>query len=298
MRGGPATGAAADAATVARVVAAAGSSFRLGMRILPARRRAAIRAVYAFCRIADDIADGDDPAAPDRVARLAALLRWEEEVLRAYDGRPRTAVGAELSRAVDRFDLPLGEFLLVLDGMRMDVAGLVAPSSERLAAYVRRVAGAVGILSMHCFGAWRGAASERFALSLATGLQLTNILRDVQADARIGRLYLPRDVLAVAGVPGAPHLAAGHARLPRARALLGARARAAFAAAAVEVSAHSRARLLPALLMMGPYEGLLARMEADWTRPAPRRSAVAVLTARAAWWWRARVWPGWSRRNG
>jgi phytoene synthase len=255
------------------------------MRILPGHRRAAINAVYAFCRIVDDIVDGDDPEAPDAKTRQFALLRWEEEVVRAYGGFPRTAVGAELARAIDRFELPLAEFLLVLDGMRMDLTGVVAPSPERLAAYIRRVAGAVGILSMHCFGAWRGAVSERFALNLATGLQLTNILRDVQADARLERLYLPRDVLAATGVPTVPHLATNHARLPQARALLGARARTAFAEAALEVSSHSRARILPALMMMGPYEGLLSQMENDWTRSAPRRSTVAKLldgTRRAA----------------
>lgn len=285
MRGGPATGSQSDAAEVQRIVAASGSSFKLGMRILPAQRRAAIYAVYALCRIVDDIADGDAPEATDASAQHAELSRWEDEILRAYNGCPNTAVGAELARGVDRFDLPKAEFMLLLDGMRMDLTGIVAPSSERLAAYIRRVAGSVGILSMHCFGAWRGAVSERFALNLATGLQLTNILRDVEADARLGRLYLPRDVLAGAGLPMWPHLTVGHARLPLARALLGARARAAFAAAAGEVSAHSRARILPALMMMGPYEGLLARMEADWTRPAPRRSVLAKIldgTRRAA----------------
>ena len=283
--GGLASSVRSDAAEVRRIVAASGSSFAHGMRILPARRRAAVHAVYAFCRIVDDIADGDAPEATDAASRAAALDAWEEEVMRAYGDRPRTAVGAEIARAVDRFDLPMAEFLLVLDGMRMDADCIVAPSPERLAAYVRRVSGAVSILAMHCFGAWRGAASERFSLSLATALQLTNILRDVQTDAELGRLYLPSDVLAAAGVPAEPALAARHPALPQARALLGAQAQTYFAAAAVEVSAHSRARLLPALLMMGPYERLLARMAADWSRPPPRRSAFGKLldgTRRAA----------------
>jgi len=285
LRGGLATDARSDAAAVRRIVSGAGSTFEIGMRILPAHRRAAIHAVYAFCRIADDIADGDDPEALDAAARLAALDAWEEEVVRAHGGLPRTAIGAELARGMDRFDLPVAEFLLMLDGMRMDVDGIVAPSSERLEAYVRRVAGAVGILAMHCFGAWQGAPSERFALNLAMGLQLTNILRDVEADARLGRLYLPCDLLAAAGVPPVPVAAVGHDRLPLARAMLGARARAAYAEAVLEVPAHGRARLLPALLMMGPYEGLLSRMEADWTRPAPRRSMLGKIldgTRRAA----------------
>ena len=197
--------------------------------------------------------------------------------MRAFDGLPRTAVGAELARAVDRHDLPQAEFLLVLDGMRMDAVPMIAPSTERLLAYIRRVAGAVGLLSMRCFGAWRGAPSERFALGLARGLQLTNILRDVEEDAARGRLYLPEHVLRATGLPRDPAVVAAHPDLPRARAMLGAEARAAFAEAAIEIPAHSRARLLPALLMMGPYERLLARMEADWTRRPADRSRLGKL---------------------
>ncbi len=277
MRGGRAASETENAEAVRRIVASAGSSFALGMRALPQRRRTAIHAVYAFCRIVDDIADGDDPEAPDAAARSAALDAWEEEILRAFGGDPRTAVGAELARAARRFDLPMAELLLVLDGMRMDAKRIVAPSSEQLAAYVRRVSGAVGILAMHCFGAWRGPPSERFALNLATGLQLTNILRDVEDDAALGRLYLPRDVLAEAGVPADPQRAVRHPGLPRARAILGDRARAAFASATAEVPAHSRSRLLPALLMMGPYESMLERMARDWARPAPARSVPGKL---------------------
>ncbi len=262
----------ADAAAVRRIVAAASSSFATGMRVLPRRRREAIRAIYAFCRIVDDIADGDAPGARDPAARPAMLAAWEEEVLRARSGAPRTAVGAEIARAMGRYDLPLGEFLLVLDGMRMDSGGIVAPSSERLTAYVRRVSGAVGMLSMRCFGAWRGEASERFTTNLALALQLTNILRDVEEDAALGRLYLPAHVLRAAGVPEEPLAAAAHPNLPAARAALGREARTAFALAAIEIPAHDRLRLLPALLMMGPYERLLARMEADWSCPPARRS--------------------------
>ncbi len=277
MLGPPATIARADAAAVRRIVAASGTSFAIGMNVLPRPRRHSIRAVYAFCRLIDDIADGDAPGSADATLRDAGLAAWEEEVVRAHDGLPRTAVGAELARAIGRHDLPLAEFLLVVDGMRMDAERIVAPSAERLTAYIRRVAGAVGLLSMRCFGAWVGAPSERFALSLARGLQLTNILRDVAEDARRGRLYLPEHVLAAAGLPADPEAAARHPRLPRARALLGAEARAAFDAAALEIGAHSRGRLLPALMMMGPYERLLTRMESDWTRPAPRRSSLGKL---------------------
>ncbi|SFP49257.1 squalene/phytoene synthase family protein [Tranquillimonas alkanivorans] len=250
---------------VRRIVAASGSSFTTGMRILPAERRAAIFAVYAFCRCIDDVADGG--GTPTDKAR--ELDGWAHELDRVFDGRPSTAVGVELERAIAAYDLPREEFELVLDGMRMDAEGMVAPSPERLEAYVRRVAGAVGILSMRIFGAWRGEPSRRFALSLARGMQFTNILRDVAEDAEMGRLYLPAPLLEDAGLPLRPMPAARHPELHRVRRTLGAQARAAYDAAAAEIPYHSRARLLPALVMMGPYDRLLARMEADWTaRPA------------------------------
>ena len=276
MRFAPARDRASDRSEVRRIVQGAGSSFAAGMRVLPRMRREAIHAVYAFCRVADDIADGDVPGARDPQERAARLDELEAEVRDALRGAPRTAVGAEVARAAERFDLPGMEFLLLVEGMRMDAARIVAPTAETLGDYVRRVAGSVGLLSMRCFGAWRGAPSERFALSLARGLQLTNILRDVREDAALGRLYLPAHVLVEAGIP--PDLsAADHPALPRARAALGAEARAAYGAAAAEIGAHRRLALLPALMMMGPYERLLARMERDWSAPPAGRSALGKL---------------------
>jgi phytoene synthase len=180
-------------------------------------------------------------------------------------------VGAELARAVERFALPRAEFELVLEGMRMDAGGIVAPDPATLDRYVRCVAGAVGILSMRIFGAWRNERSDRFALSLAKAVQLTNILRDVEEDAAMGRIYLPRPLLAAAGLPADPAAVPTHPALPEVRRLLGRAARAQFRRAEADARAHDWTRLLPALLMMGPYERLLLRMEADWARTPPRR---------------------------
>lgn len=251
---------------VRRIIAASGSSFATGMRILPQQRRAAIFAVYAFCRTVDDIADGHE--APH--VKRSRLDRWEVELDRVFGGHPRSAIGHELARAVEAFTLPRREFEYMIEGMRMDAQGIVAPEPAALAHYVRRVAGSVGILSMRVFGAWCGVPSERFALALAEAVQLTNILRDVEEDAAMGRLYLPQPMLAKAGVPTDPRLAAVHAALPEARRQLGRVARERFRRAAAEVAAHDWPRLLPALMMMGPYERLLGRMEADWTSPPPR----------------------------
>jgi phytoene synthase len=273
----PASTAAADMAEVRRVVSSAGSSFAAGMRILPSGRRRAIHAVYAYCREIDDIADGDTPGADCPIRRASMLDRWEAELDATFAGRPATAIGAEIARACDRIPLPRHEFELLLEGMRLDAQRIVAPSADALAGYIRRVAGAVGILSMRCFGAWLGAPSERFALNLAHGLQLVNILRDVEEDAARGRLYLPDHVLDHACLPSDPLRVAAHPNLPVARAALAAEARDAFTAAKAEIPAHRRMPLVPALLMMGPYDRLLRRWEADWSRPPPRRSTYGKL---------------------
>lgn len=273
----PATTREGDVAQVRAVVEGAGSSFSAGMRILPAERRHAIHAVYAYCRALDDIADGDAPGCACPGERARQLDRWQGELEHVFAGRPRTAIGAEIARAAGGLSLPRCEFEHVLEGMRMDAAAIVAPTAEQLTLYVRRVAGSVGLLSMRCFGAWLGAPSERFALSLAHGLQLVNILRDVEEDAARGRLYLPAHVLEEVGLPADPAGAARHPALPQARAALAREARAAFAAAKVEIGVHRRMPLLPALLMMGPYDRLLRRWEADWSRPPPRRSPFGKL---------------------
>ena len=149
----------------------------------------------------------------------------------------------------------------------MDADGpIVAPGMARLRLYTRRVAGAVGLLSMRIFGAWRGAASESFALALGDALQLTNILRDVEEDARMGRLYLPAETLARAGVPADPGVAAAHPALPRACAEIGDFAAREFARARGLIDAHDRIALAPALMMMGGYAGYLGAMRAGGFR--------------------------------
>jgi phytoene/squalene synthetase len=260
---------APDAARqVRQIVAASGSTFVHGMQVLSGERRAAIFAVYAFCRTVDDIADG--PGDPD--GKEARLRGWHDEIDAVFRGGPRTAIGTELARAAERFSLPREEFERVIHGMEMDLSPMVGPEMAVLDRYVRCVAGAVGLLSMRIFGCWRGEPSQRFALSLATAMQLTNILRDVEEDAAQGRIYLPREMLAEARVAPEPTAVAAAPGLAHARRRLGEVARSAFASAAAEVRHHSRWRLLPALLMMGPYERLLASMEADWSRRPPRTS--------------------------
>ncbi len=271
----PAPGGVDPAEHVAAIVAGAGSSFGLGMHVLPKARRQAMYAIYAFCRTVDDIADGDLPAAEK--SRL--LAEWREEIARLGAGRPVSLIGRALVTPLRAFDLPLDEFAMMIEGMEMDAEGpVVAPSRARLAAYTRRVAGSVGLLSMRVFGAWKGEVSERFALALADACQLTNILRDVEEDAELGRLYLPKELLEKHGLPADPAGAATHENLPALARELGAQARGCFAGARSLIKQHPRGRLAPALVMMAVYEGYLDRMEsADWQRVPVRLTKPAKL---------------------
>jgi len=171
------------------------SSFYTGMRILPPDQREAMFEIYAFCRAVDDIADDPGP----RDMRQAALEKWRSDLAALYAGTaPEPLQG--LAQAVRRFDLAHGDFLAVIAGMEMDVvADIRAPDMATLDLYCDRVACAVGRLSVRVFGMDRDAGLA-LAHHLGRALQLTNILRDLDEDAAMGRLYLPREALRGAGI--------------------------------------------------------------------------------------------------
>jgi presqualene diphosphate synthase len=200
---------------------AAGSSFYLAMRILPPAQRQAMFEIYAFCRAVDDIAD--DPGERDQ--RLAQLAQWRRDIDTLYGDQP-PARRRGLAQATRQFGLGREDFLAVIDGMEMDVlADIRAPELATLDLYCDRVASAVGRLSVKVFGL--DAQSGRdLAHHLGRALQLTNILRDLDEDAAIGRLYLPREALADAGISGSePHAVLARPELDRACAPIVARAR-------------------------------------------------------------------------
>ncbi len=236
-----------------------GTSFAAGMRILSKPRRDAMYAIYAFCREVDDIAD--EGGTPEQ--KRAGLNAWRDEIERLYAGAPTTPTGLALLQPIRDFNLSKDEFILMIEGMEMDANGpVVAPSMEKLLAYTRRVAGAVGMLSMPAFGAPEGEVADRFALSLGDALQLTNILRDVGDDAKIGRLYLPREILEKHGCPLTPDEILGAAGLSDVAREVGEIAEAKFAAARAALQQLDWRVLRPALLMMGVYEAYLKKLKA------------------------------------
>jgi len=167
------------------------SSFYTAMRLMPAEERDAMFAIYAFCRKVDDIADD---GVGTRAERHERLEQWRTDLRALYAGSVPGQVRF-LAPAVSKYGLRLKDFLSILDGMDMDVAeDIVAPGLDMLDVYCDRVASAVGRLSIKVFGMEEEPGFE-LAHHLGRALQLTNILRDIDEDAAIGRLYLPREYL-------------------------------------------------------------------------------------------------------
>lgn len=175
---------------------ASGSSFYVAMRLLPRAEREAMFAIYDFFRAIDDIADeGDWP----RSERRAALNRWRADLDDIYAGRAPLRL-FNLATAVRGFDLRLEDFRAAIDGVEMDViGGMYPPDLATLDLYCDRVASAVGRISVRIFG-MPEADGLGLAHHLGRALQYTNILRDLDEDADMGRLYLPRELLAAAGI--------------------------------------------------------------------------------------------------
>jgi 15-cis-phytoene synthase len=165
-------------------------NFSYGIALLPADKRRALSAVYAFARRVDDIGDGELPV-PDKLAALQDA-RAALSALPAEDG----AVGGDpvlvaLGDAARRYPIPLSAFGELIEGCEADVRGTSYDSFEELEHYCRCVAGSIGRLSLGVFGSRDQAVAEPLADSLGIALQLTNILRDVREDAETGRVYLP-----------------------------------------------------------------------------------------------------------
>jgi phytoene synthase len=177
--------------------AASGSSFYAAMRILPRAQREAMFQIYSFCRQVDDIADSDGP----RPERLARLQQWRDDIDALYQGHPPPRL-QDYAASVRAFGLKREDFLAIVDGMEMDVPqDIRAPDMATLDLYCDRVASAVGRLSVRVFGLPEN-DGILLAHHLGRALQLTNILRDIDEDAGLGRLYLPREGLLLAGITG------------------------------------------------------------------------------------------------
>jgi phytoene synthase len=243
-----------------------GSSFYAAMRILPRPQREAMFEIYAFCRAVDDIADSDDP----RPVRHAQLARWRLDIDQLFSQQPSPLL-RRLAEATRSYDLLQDDFLAVLDGMDMDVeADIRAPAFATLDLYCDRVASAVGRLSVRIFG-MELMPGRQLAHHLGRALQFTNILRDLDEDAAVGRLYLPREALQQAGITATePATVLAHPALGTACGFLAARARTHFLEADAVIADAGRSTVRAPRIMAEVYRTLLDGMVTrGWS--APRR---------------------------
>lgn len=181
------------------ITRAEAKNFSYGIRLLPEPKRNAMSAIYALARRIDDVGDGDLPV-DDKRSGLAALRTSIDAV--AAGGTPDgdDPVFVAVADAARRFPIPVAAFNEIVEGCENDVDGVVYETMDDTVRYCRLVAGSVGRLSLGVFGTDTPEDSARIADDLGVALQLTNILRDVVEDRTMGRVYLPADRLAAAGV--------------------------------------------------------------------------------------------------
>ncbi len=253
---------------------ALGSSFYTAMRIMPRAQREAMFEIYSFCRAVDDIADDQGPTA----GRREALQRWRQDIDAIYRGDAPASLSG-LAVAVREFQLRREDFAAVIDGMEMDVVeNIQAPGFVDLDLYCDRVASAVGRLSVRVFGLPRE-DGDRLAEHLGRALQLTNILRDLDEDAAINRLYLPREFLVGAGIETTePNAVLADARLGELCGRVVALARQHFNEADAIMSAHPKRVIRTPGVMSEAYKSILAALvERGWASP---RNPVRLSKAR------------------
>ena len=250
---------AASGTDWAALVRRCGSSFYHAMRWLGEPHRSGILILYAFCRAADDIVD--DAAGQTRAQVQQTLTAWQTGIRDpACPPSGQAALFADLHRVIAYFALNPADVMAVLDGMAMDASGqMYAPSLAVLDLYCERVASAVGRLILGCLG--EASRPAELAHHLGRALQWTNIRRDVEEDARLGRLYLPREWLIEAGFTATScqdPLAVIHD--PRcAPLLLRLEQGAAAAFATVAPLLAGQGRLWPVAVMMASYLPILRR---------------------------------------
>jgi len=248
---------------------ASGSSFYAAMRMLPRKQREAMFQIYSFCRQVDDIADSHGP----RPERLAAL----------YHGHPPPRL-QDYAASVKTFGLKREDFLAIVDGMEMDVPqDIRAPDMATLDLYCDRVASAVGRLSVRVFGLPEN-DGILLAHHLGRALQLTNILRDIDEDAGLGRLYLPREGLLLAGITSDnPQKVIAERSLPKVCQGLVERAKAHFEKADEIMKRNSRRRVRAPRIMSKYYRAILdlliARGFAAPREPVrvPKMAKIAII---------------------
>jgi 15-cis-phytoene synthase len=275
--------------------ARSGSSFYYSFLFLPAPRRRAITALYAFCREVDDVVDEvRDPS----VARTK-LDWWRTEIERMFAGDPQHPVTQALAPHADAYGITRSRLREVIDGMQMDLEQTRYLDYTGLALYCRRVAGVVGEMASGIFGA-SDPRTRDYADALGLAFQLTNIIRDVGEDARRGRIYLPLEDLQRFGVGTGDVLASRRTdAFVAMMAFQAERAREQYRRAYALLPEADRRAQRPGLIMASIYWTLLEEIERDGFQVLDRHTSLTPIRKLLLAW---RTWvtgrpPGFPRRR-
>ena len=266
--------------------AKSGSSFYYSFMFLPAERRQAITALYAFCREVDDVVD----ECHDLSLAQTKLEWWRQELGRVYGGTPTHPVGHALKDVIKGFRLPQEQLLEIIDGMAMDLSQTRYLDFKGLQLYCYRVASVVGLLAAEIFG-YQDRQTLKYAHDLGLAFQLTNIIRDVGEDARRGRIYLPIEDLQRFNVPAKDLLEARYSDAFRElMAFQAERAEKFYDQAFAQLPAIDRKAQRPGLVMAAIYRTLLREIARDGFLVLDRRTSLTPL--RKVWlagttWFRA-----------
>ncbi|MFT5591215.1 MAG: phytoene synthase [Bradyrhizobium sp.] len=257
--------------------AQSGSSFYYSFLFLPAERRRAITALYAFCREVDDTVD----ECTDVGIARTKLHWWRSEIGAMLTGTPTHPVTLALQPHMATYQLDGQHLLAIIDGMEMDLDQTRYLDYIGLQKYCWHVAGVVGILSASIFG-YTDKQTLQYAEKLGLAFQLTNIIRDVGEDARIGRIYLPVNELQQFGVTAADLLNARHndqfENLMRFQVR---RAQSAYDEAFALLPAADRRSQRPGLMMSAIYRALLSEIEHDGFHVLKQR--ISLTPIRKLW---------------
>ncbi|HEU4887757.1 MAG TPA: phytoene/squalene synthase family protein [Thermoanaerobaculia bacterium] len=238
-----------------------GGNFSVGFRFLPPVKRRAVYAAYAFCRVADDIADEGDDSVEQK---LASLDEWQRELDAAYEGRPsQQPITIALADALQHFAIPKSAFIALIDGCRLDMVKTRYETFEELLHYCDLVATSISDISLAIFG-YRSEKALEYGRSLSTALQLTNVTRDVGDDITRDRIYLPAEELRQFGVD--ERELSARAENDRIRKLIEfqiARAERYFRDAEPLLAELAFDARFPTLLMGGVYATVLAKLKKD-----------------------------------
>ena len=260
-----------------------GSSLHYSLLLLPPEKRRAVTALHAFCREVEDVVD----ECSDAHLGHTKLAWWRTEIAALYAGNPRHPVSVALRPVVEKFQIAAGHLDAIVAGMEMDLMQTRYLDFAGLARYCDQVAGGVGLLAAGIYG-YRNPRTLDFARQLAAAVQFTSVIRDVGADARRNRIYLPMDELKQFEVPAADILQARHSNgFVELMKFQSARANGFFRKALEILPMEDRRAQRPGLTMAAICLATLSEIEQDGFQVLTQRT---TLTPLRKFWLAMKTW--------